>query len=89
MARSIARQAAMQLVYQRSCGGEKSAETVELAYEHLRDGGKPSNDDMAFIEDVLSGVLAHQEEFDTLIAENSAANGRWIAYQRSTFASCG
>jgi len=75
MARSIARQAAMQLAYQRSCGGEMSEDSVALAYECLRGGGKPSKEDLAFIEDVLSGVEEHQEELDGLIAENSS--GEW------------
>ncbi|MBN1778127.1 MAG: transcription antitermination factor NusB [Clostridiales bacterium] len=75
MARSIARQAAMQLVYQRSCGGELSDDAVALVYEHLRDGGKPSKEDLAFIGDILSGVQEHQKELDRLIAEKSS--GEW------------
>ena len=75
MARSVARQAAMQLLYQRSCGGEHSDETTALIYEHLRDSGKPSPDDLQFILDILTGVNEHQEELDRRIEENSS--GEW------------
>jgi N utilization substance protein B len=75
MARSVARQAAMQLLYQRSCGGETSEDSIALIYEHLRDGGKPSKEDLAFIEDIVSGVREHLEELDALIREHSS--GEW------------
>ncbi len=75
MARSVARQAAMQLLYQRSCGGETSDDAIALVYEHLRDSGKPSEEDLTFIMDILDGVLANQTEIDALIAENSS--GEW------------
>ena len=75
MARTIARQAAMQLLYQRSCGGELSDEAVELCYEHLRDGGKPNAEDRAYIENVLAGVQEHQDELDRRIEEYSS--GEW------------
>ena len=75
MARSIARQAAMQLMYQQSCGGDYSDDAVTLVYEQLKSGGKPNGDDLAFVEDILSGVREHQEEFDALIAEHSS--GEW------------
>jgi N utilization substance protein B len=75
MARSVARQAAMQLLYQRSCGGETSDETIGLIYEQLRKGGKPSGEDLQFIGDIVSGVREHQAELDRLIAEHSS--GEW------------
>jgi len=75
MARSVARQAAMQLLYQRSCGGEADEDSIALSYEQLRDGGMPSAEDRKFIEDILSGVQEHQEELDQLIAEHSS--GEW------------
>ncbi|MBE0600838.1 MAG: transcription antitermination factor NusB [Firmicutes bacterium] len=75
MARSVARQAAMQLAYQRSCGGDTGEDAVALVYEQLRGKGMPSGDDQTFIEDVLSGVQAHQQEIDGLIAEHSS--GEW------------
>ncbi len=75
MARSIARQAAMQLLYQRSCGGEADEETIALIYEHLRDGGKPTAEDKQFIEDVVAGVREHEAELDRMIAGHSS--GEW------------
>ena len=75
MARSVARQAAMQLLYQRSCGGETNDETIGLIYEQLRDGGKPPAGDLQYIEDVVSGVEEHQAELDRRIAEYSS--GEW------------
>jgi transcription antitermination protein NusB len=75
MARSVARQAAMQLLYQRSCGGESGEESIALVYEHLRGGGKPSAEDAAFIDDILKGVQEHQAELDRLIEEHSS--GEW------------
>ncbi len=75
MARSVARLAAMQLSYQRSCGGETGEDAVALVYEQFKRGGKPSKDDLQFIEDILSGTQAHQQEIDGLIAEHSS--GEW------------
>ncbi|MDD3214165.1 MAG: transcription antitermination factor NusB [Eubacteriales bacterium] len=78
MARSVARQAAMQLLYERMSGGDADEETLNLAYEEL---GKtyeetaPSADDRAYIDDVLVGVPAHRQELDRLIEEHS--NGEW------------
>jgi transcription antitermination protein NusB len=75
MARSVARQAAMQLVYQRACGGEADDDAVALVYEQLERSGKPSGDDLRFIGDILSGVQEHQREIDALIAAHSS--GEW------------
>ena len=75
MARSIARQAAMQLLYQRSCGAEIDEDAVVLVYEHLRNGGKPTADDLTFIHDILSGVQEQQAALDEMIIENSS--GEW------------
>lgn len=75
MARSIARQAAMQLAYQRTCGGEFDDDALALVYEQLRGKGKPSGEDLRFIEDVLSGIRQHQTEIDELIAAHSS--GEW------------
>mgnify|MGYP001294780239 CR=1 FL=1 len=75
MARSVARQAAMQLLYQRSCGGDTGDDAIALVYEHLRDGGMPNPEDRAFIEDVLAGVREHEAELDEKIEANSS--GEW------------
>lgn len=65
----------MQLLYQRSCGGETNDETIGLIYEQLRNGGKPPKEDLQFIGDIVSGVREHQAELDRLIAEHSS--GEW------------
>ena len=80
MARSVARQAAMQLLYERMAGGEADDETLDLVYEQLamcdeNAGQKPTTDERAYIDDVLLGVQSHQQELDQLIQEHS--NGDW------------
>lgn len=80
MARSVARQAAMQLLYERMSGGEADDESLDLVYEQLAMGGeptdaKPTADEKAYIGDVLGGVSAHQEELDRLIQAHSS--GDW------------
>ena len=50
-------------------------DAIALVYEQLKRGGKPSEDDLKFIEDILSGTQAHQQEIDSLIAEHSS--GEW------------
>lgn len=62
MARSTAREAAMQMVYERMMGGEGGEPTraglLELSL---------SADDEAYLSDVLGGVFAHQAEIDAQI----------------------
>ncbi len=73
MARTTARAAAMQMVYERLLGGQGGDETLDLVYEHMGQGveDKPSADDQAYIEDVLHGVYAHQGQIDQSIQEFS------------------
>ncbi len=80
MARSIARQAAIQLLYERMSGGEADDESLDLIYEQLAMNGeevgeKPSKDEQAYIGDVMSGVAAHEGELDQLIETHSS--GDW------------
>lgn len=80
MARSIARQAAMQLLYERMSGGEADDESLDLVYEQLAMSGEPvgpqpTQDERDYIDDVLSGVNARQEELDGLIRAHSS--GDW------------
>ena len=80
MARSVARQAAMQLLYERMAGGDADDESLDLVYEQLAMNGEevgvqPSSDERAYIEDVLGGVSSHQQELDTLIERYSS--GDW------------
>ena len=82
MARSIARQAAMQLLYERLSGGEADDESLDLVYEQLsmlqaQEGEKlrPSKSERAYIEDVLTGVENHENELDESIEKFST--GAW------------
>ena len=80
MARSVARQAAMQLLYEQMTGGEADDESLDLVYEQLAmcgepTGKSPTEDDRAYIDDVLLGVKDHQQDLDKLIQEHS--NGDW------------
>lgn len=63
MARPIAREAAMQLVFEQLFGGDGEAETLVDLIEYA-----PSEKDKAYIESVVSGVQAHAEEIDKEIA---------------------
>ena len=65
MARSTARAAAMQLVYEKLMGGsgENTLDTL-IAFS-------PEGDDQAYIDRVFAGVTAHAEELDALIARYS------------------
>ncbi len=80
--RSVARQAAMQLLYERLSGGNADDESLELIYEQLNqllaeDGKKlkPNEAARAYIADVLSGVEAHEGELDESIEKHST--GSW------------
>lgn len=82
MARSTARQAAMQLLYERMSGGEADDESLDLVYEQLsmlqpkdNEALHPSKSERAYIEDVLAGVEANESELDEAI--NSFSTGSW------------
>ena len=82
MARSMARQAAMQLLYERLSGGEADDESLDLIYEqlsiaHAGEEGKlkPNGDERQYIADVLQGVGRHEKELDESIAGHST--GDW------------
>ena len=82
MARSIARKAAMQLLYEKMTGGEAGEESLDLVYEQLseeRPEGagalRPSEDERSYIAEVLNGVNDHQQELDDSIEAHST--GSW------------
>ena len=76
MARSLARRAAMQLLYERLSGGEADQESLDMVYEQLsEEGEKPQREDREYIDDVLQGVQDHQQELDDKIASHST--GEW------------
>lgn len=83
MARTTARAAVMQMIFENLAGGEGGEETLALVYEALRHEGvpgveiaenEPNKSDRAYITRVLDGVLNHLEELD---AEIQAASPRW------------
>ena len=82
MARSIARQAAMQLLYERMSGGEADDESLDLICEQLSSEKSEalkkcsfSAEDKAYIQDVLQGVSTHEQELDSAIEAHSS--GDW------------
>lgn len=65
MARSTARAAAMQLIYEKLMGGS-GEDTLDALISFT-----PEGDDQAYIDRVVAGVAAHAEEIDTLISHYS------------------
>lgn len=81
MARSTARAAVMQMIYEHLAGGEGGEETLRMVYDELREqraastepirDDEPGKGDRLFIEKALEGVLTHMDELDAEIAEAS------------------
>ena len=63
MARPIAREAAMQLVFEQLFGGDGAAETLVDLIDYV-----PGDHDRAYIDDVVSGVRDHAAEIDEEIS---------------------
>ncbi|MBP3655319.1 MAG: transcription antitermination factor NusB [Clostridia bacterium] len=63
MARPIAREAAMQLVFEQLFGGEGEAETLVDLIDYA-----PGDKDKAYIESVVAGVREHAAELDEEIS---------------------
>ena len=83
MARSTARAAVMQMIFENLAGGEGGEDTLAMVYEALRHEGipgveiaenEPNKSDKAYIARVLDGVLSNLDELD---AEIQAASPRW------------
>ncbi len=84
MARSTARAAAMQMIFEHVSGGEGGEETLQMVYDELREEtandnepvreNEPGKGDRSYIDEVLSGVLDHLDELDEKIA---AASRGW------------
>lgn len=84
MARTTARAAVMQMIFENLAGGEGGEETLQMVYEALRKEGvpgvetigenEPGKSDRAYITRVLDGVLSHLDELDEAI---QAASPRW------------
>ena len=69
MARSSARIAAMQLIYENLMGGCGEDTLCQLI------AFTPEGDDQAYIDRTVAGVKAHAEELDNLIAKYSPSRG--------------
>ena len=76
MARSTARAAVMQMIFENLAGGEGGEETLAMVYEALRHEGipgveiaenEPNKSDKAYIARVLDGVLNNLDELDAEI----------------------
>ena len=63
MARPIAREAAMQLVFEQLFGGDATAETLVDLIDYI-----PSEKDGEYINTVVAGVKEHAEQIDQEIA---------------------
>ena len=82
MARSTARAAVMQRIFENLAGGEGGEETLQMVYEALREENtgapigekEPGKSDRAYITRVLEGVLNNLDDLD---AEIQAASPRW------------
>jgi len=62
MARPIAREAAMQLIFEQIFGGEGETQTLVDLIDY-----EPNDKDQAYIDDVVKGVHAHEAELDAEI----------------------
>ncbi len=79
MSRTVARNAAMQMIFERLSGGQGGEETLQMVYNELRDEQNPhvsENDpgtkDMAYIQAALEGVLSHLDEIDAALAAHAS-----------------
>ncbi len=81
MSRKTARAAAMQLIFEKTAGGQGGDETLRMIYDELRAGAgegtlpiseeEPQADDRQYIANAFAGETEHREEIDALI-ERSA-----------------
>ncbi len=62
MARSTAREAAMQLVYAKLLGGDGAASTLPELIDW-----QPSADDTAYLQDITEGIYSQESELDARI----------------------
>jgi len=73
MARSTARAAVMQLIYEQVLGGDGGDAALEMVYENLQNDAKDkrSKEDEKYIDGVLAGVKAHMADIDEMISRFS------------------
>ncbi len=68
MDRSLAREIAMKMLYAASLGGEESMGEV---LEQSEQADTLSGGDKTFLENLMAGVTAHQEELDAIIGRHA------------------
>ncbi len=78
MSRAIARNAAMQMIYERLAGGQGGDETLQMVYNELREEGlphvaasDPSVKDLTYIQAALEGVIEHIDEIDAELEKHA------------------
>ena len=81
MARTTARTAAMQLIYEHLAGGQGGEETLQMVYDQLREeklpderpveADEPGKKDREYITRVLDGVLSELDSLDELVGSAS------------------
>jgi len=81
MSRSIARIAAMQMIFERISGGQGGEETLKMVYDELREqktpwsaevgADEPNREDRAYIARAFDGVVSHLEELDGIIEKTA------------------
>ncbi len=64
MSRPLAREAAMQLIFEQLFGGEGEPETLVNLIEYT-----PEGQDKNYLETVITGVREHSKEIDAMISE--------------------
>ena len=77
MSRTTARAAAMQMIFEKTAGGQGGEDTLKMVYDELRAGrpadsvplgeDEPNQEDREYIARALEGVMAHREELDERI----------------------
>jgi transcription antitermination factor NusB len=81
MSRKTARAAAMQMIFEKTAGGQGGEETLQMIYGELREAGEadlpairadePDGEDRDYIARAFDGVLSHRSEIDRLIGETA------------------
>ena len=81
MSRKTARAAAMQMIFEKTAGGQGGEDTLRMIYDELRSiarDGKPPvsdeepvSDDREYIAGAFEGVTAHRAEIDGLLEKNA------------------
>ena len=81
MSRKTARTAAMQMIFEKTSGGQGGEETLKMVYDELRENGvpgihsigrsEPDDEDREYIMRAFEGVLSHLDEIDELIGKTA------------------